>query len=511
MKLITKRIISIILSLVFSLSLIHLIPVSESTYVSADSYSPSAATAYASKYWNNYNPNYSNYNSIGGDCANFVSQCLHAGGLQMTDGWYWRSYNERSGSWASCPSMYNYFKNAGYTIIENPSADQVLEGNPVLYWNASKGRWAHAAICTGKNSSGTPVVAAHNNDRWNAGWTLGYSKTCTVLITSGAVQEDLVTPTISIDKTIALEGETINISWDTVANAQSYWLHIYKDGEDYVNQSIGQSLSYSTTYPAGTYTAYVVACNSASEASSFVEFTVFADIPDAPNIYMSKYKFLTNESVEISWNQTANTSSYWLHIYKDGQSYINQSVGQNLSYISKFPAGKYSAYVVACGVSEVLSLVEFTVYDDIPEAPELKILKETYTSDDIINVSWDMTSYTDYYWLHIYKDGEDYVNQSIGLDLSYSARYPEGSYVMYVVSCGAEEVMSYVEFTVKDEVLGDIYPDQTLNLLDIIYLQKYLMNIKTLDGTALQNADLNSDGKVNILDLALLKKAITSQ
>ena len=149
--------------------------------VTAKDYNPSAASSYARKYYNNYNSNYSNYNSIGGDCANFVSQCLHAGGMDMTSGWYWKSYNNHSASWTVCESMHDYFKNQGYTIIENPSAGQVLEGNPVLYsWNGST--WGHAAICVG-NSNGTPVVAAHNNDYLGTGWKMGAKKVCTILIT----------------------------------------------------------------------------------------------------------------------------------------------------------------------------------------------------------------------------------------------------------------------------------------------------------------------------------------
>ena len=57
---------------------------SEGTYT----YVPQKAVDYADKYWSNYNDFYPNYNSIGGDCANFVSQCLQAGGLPMNGSWY---------------------------------------------------------------------------------------------------------------------------------------------------------------------------------------------------------------------------------------------------------------------------------------------------------------------------------------------------------------------------------------------------------------------------------------
>lgn len=39
--------------------------------------------SYINSYWNRYNPEYSNCDGHGGDCANFVSQCLYAGGKPM--------------------------------------------------------------------------------------------------------------------------------------------------------------------------------------------------------------------------------------------------------------------------------------------------------------------------------------------------------------------------------------------------------------------------------------------
>ena len=180
----SKKIISFITSLSVMFSLLSFLPNKLLINIIASAYNASNAVSYANTYWSNYNPNYSNYNSIGGDCANFVSQCLVAGGMQMTDGWYWYSYSNRSASWSACASMYNYFKNSGYEIIENPSDSQVIEGNPVLYYSSSKGRWSHAAICTGHDSSGNALVSAHNSDRHNVNWKLGtnWSKRCTIII-----------------------------------------------------------------------------------------------------------------------------------------------------------------------------------------------------------------------------------------------------------------------------------------------------------------------------------------
>ena len=47
-------------------------------------YSTSNAVSYAKKYCSNYNSAYNSYKGRGGDCANFVCQCLVAGGLDLS-------------------------------------------------------------------------------------------------------------------------------------------------------------------------------------------------------------------------------------------------------------------------------------------------------------------------------------------------------------------------------------------------------------------------------------------
>ena len=45
-------------------------------------YNPGQAVAYARKYCKTYNKEYPSFN---GDCSNFVSQCLNAGGMNLLD------------------------------------------------------------------------------------------------------------------------------------------------------------------------------------------------------------------------------------------------------------------------------------------------------------------------------------------------------------------------------------------------------------------------------------------
>ncbi|HCT92069.1 MAG TPA: hypothetical protein DF613_11940 [Lachnospiraceae bacterium] len=168
-------------------------------------YSYQDAVAYADKYATSYNPAYENYNSIGGDCANFVSQCLYAGGLPMTDNWYFRRGADgkctRTGSWSMADGLFNYVSQYCGTAVVNADPDKMVSsvtaGNPVFYYSSSKGRYSHAAICVGVNASGVPVIDAHNNDHLRAVWTLGtWSKRAVVKINGNGSTPSTQTPSL---------------------------------------------------------------------------------------------------------------------------------------------------------------------------------------------------------------------------------------------------------------------------------------------------------------------------
>ena len=75
-------------------------------------YNREAAVAYARKWAMSRNPNYYNFDKLGGDCTNFVSQCLYAGSGVMnptpTFGWYYYSASNRSPSWTGVEFLYNF-------------------------------------------------------------------------------------------------------------------------------------------------------------------------------------------------------------------------------------------------------------------------------------------------------------------------------------------------------------------------------------------------------------------
>ncbi len=149
----------------------------------AGGYDPQQAVAYAEQWsGSKRNPDYRSYS--GADCMNYVSQCLRAGGLET--GSDWQPY---TASWVGCVSFVNAMRARGYQVIENPSADQIYPGNPVLFqWKGSSYEWSHATICVGYDGNGTPIVNGHTRDREHVRWNYGASsasRMCTVLINDG--------------------------------------------------------------------------------------------------------------------------------------------------------------------------------------------------------------------------------------------------------------------------------------------------------------------------------------
>lgn len=75
-------------------------------------YNRDIAIKYAKKWAYKRNPKYYNYDKIGGDCTNFISQCIYAGSKQMNydniKGWYYIDANNKSPSWTGVEFLYNF-------------------------------------------------------------------------------------------------------------------------------------------------------------------------------------------------------------------------------------------------------------------------------------------------------------------------------------------------------------------------------------------------------------------
>lgn len=75
-------------------------------------YNRKKSVEYARKYALSPNPAFYHFGGIGGDCTNFISQCLLAGNCKMIydkiNGWYYNSVSDRSHSWTGVSFLQNF-------------------------------------------------------------------------------------------------------------------------------------------------------------------------------------------------------------------------------------------------------------------------------------------------------------------------------------------------------------------------------------------------------------------
>ncbi len=128
-----------------------------------------------------YNKKYRNYNSQGGDCANFASQVLHEGGkFRKNHMWNYNS-GGATRAWVNADGFKSYMLHSGRaSLIAHGNYEKVykasyklLPGDFIAY--EKNGDITHISVVTGADSKGYSLVTCHNTDRNNVPWDLGWS------------------------------------------------------------------------------------------------------------------------------------------------------------------------------------------------------------------------------------------------------------------------------------------------------------------------------------------------
>jgi hypothetical protein len=140
--------------------------------VSAATYNPLKAIQYADQWWNKRNPKFLSYGF--NDCANYVSQCLIAGGLSLRAS----PSVDKSGSLAQCTSLDAFLTNTLKATVWKTSSSSLAPTGLQPGDVAIFGNWLglrHAVFVSAKQSNGQPLFNAHTYDRKRTtiGWLLG--------------------------------------------------------------------------------------------------------------------------------------------------------------------------------------------------------------------------------------------------------------------------------------------------------------------------------------------------
>ena len=136
------------------------------------------AVAYAERWALSRNPLFYDFADSGGDCTNFVSQCILAGCCTMnytpTYGWYFRSVNDRAPAWTSVEYLYDFLTGADGFAAQNggigPHGRQIpaalARAGDVIQLAGEEGRFYHTLLITAVLPDEI-LVSAHTNDALN--------------------------------------------------------------------------------------------------------------------------------------------------------------------------------------------------------------------------------------------------------------------------------------------------------------------------------------------------------
>lgn len=134
-------------------------------------YNRQHAREYAMRWALAQNPLFYHFAGIGGDCTNFVSQCVLAGSGIMNEtetfGWYYHSISSRAPAWTGVAYFYNFItKNRGAGPFASVADQNRLEIGDVVQLGHNDGTFYHTLLVTGRRA-GELLVSAHSYDARN--------------------------------------------------------------------------------------------------------------------------------------------------------------------------------------------------------------------------------------------------------------------------------------------------------------------------------------------------------
>ncbi|TGB15623.1 hypothetical protein E4099_06540 [Streptomyces palmae] len=137
-------------------------------------YDYQAMVAYAQKYWNNYNTEYPDFSGqgAGGDCTNFVSQVLKAGGWKHVPG-YTNDYTKwfgtadiQSDSFVGVNEL-SWFALSSKRVTPLANVYQADLGDVIQMDFDRDGSKDHTMVVTSRDASGVPYVTYHSTNTYN--------------------------------------------------------------------------------------------------------------------------------------------------------------------------------------------------------------------------------------------------------------------------------------------------------------------------------------------------------
>jgi len=132
------------------------------------------AVLYAHRWAYGRDPQFYNYEAIGGDCTNFASQCIYAGTGVMNEtplyGWYYINANNKSPSWTGVEYLYDFLTRSRASLgpVAHATTDlRDAQLGDVIQLRFNGSAFQHSPVVVQSSVDGSTdkiLVAAHSAD-----------------------------------------------------------------------------------------------------------------------------------------------------------------------------------------------------------------------------------------------------------------------------------------------------------------------------------------------------------
>lgn len=321
----------------------------------------------------------------------------------------------------------------------------------------------------------------------------------------------------TLSQNVFMVGEevTFNLTSDT---GTCYTVGIDDTDGNRIDTYDTDSSSYTRIFETpGNYSCYITTYNDFGLADSErIYFTIYDSKPNYAKVTLSQGELLQNVFMigeEVTFNLSSDTGvTYTVGIDDANGNRIDTYDTREKSYIRSFDiAGNYSCYITTyngMGFADS-ERVYFTIYDSKPDFAEVSLNKNVYfIGEEVDFILSSNTGVT--YTVGIDDSNGNRIDTYDTRDSSYTRTFDTaGSYSCYITTYNGLGLTDSerIYFYIISEY-GDLTQDNATTITDAVALQKYLLAIKTLTAEQKAAADMNSDGRVNIFDLNLLKAAL---
>ena len=137
-------------------------------------YDRKSVLKYARRWAFDRNPKYYNFDSVGGDCTSFASQCIYEGSKVMnynSNGWFYKNGNNKSPSWSGVEFLYKFLtNNKGIGPFGKEVLINEVEVGDIVQLSFDGQKFEHSLIIVNIKklvSLDNILIAAHTYDSYN--------------------------------------------------------------------------------------------------------------------------------------------------------------------------------------------------------------------------------------------------------------------------------------------------------------------------------------------------------